>query len=169
MFEEADDPIDFLKRFACCRSHDRKIVSRNLFERRLVRHVTAGNLHEMETMLDDLVNRDFVPWSAHRKKTGFHNGFFDPPILIPGQTCLRKALDVFQVVTTLIRGMYAGGNIAILQFHAKGERKSFRSSLEFPDDADAMFHIPHMVVGHFIDEEWPTIEVPHSPIYPVRT
>ena len=64
--------------------------------------------------------------------------------------------------------MYAGGNVAILQFHAKGERKPFRSSLEFPDDADSVFHISHMVVGHFIDEEWPTIEVPHSPISPVR-
>src|ERR1700741_2291102 len=63
--------------------------------------------------------------------------------------------------------MYAGGNVAILQFHAKGEWKPFRSSLEFADDADSMFHISHMVVGHFINEEWPTIEVPHSPISPV--
>src|SRR5690349_7907622 len=134
MFEETDDPIDFLKRFTCRRSHDRKMVSSNVLEKRPVCHVTAGNLHEIETMLDDLVNRDSVPWSAHRKKTGLHNRFFDPAILIPRQTCLRKALDILQIGATLIRRMYAGGNVAILQFHAKGERKSFRSSLEFPDD-----------------------------------
>jgi hypothetical protein len=45
-------------------------------------------------------------------------------------------------------------DIPVLQFDTEAKRKPVGSSFKLTNDANPMFDIAHVVVGHFIDEQW---------------
>src|SRR5712671_634880 len=58
--------------------------------------------------------------------------------------------------------MNAAVDIAILQLHAESERKTLRSLFELPNNADPVFHVTHVVVGHLINEQWSLLQILHK-------
>src|ERR1700752_623714 len=161
--KETYNSIDFLDGLARGRSDYWQIVFGNLFEKRPVRHVTTGHLHEIKSVLDNFVDGNLVPGRAHRTETGLNDCILYPSILVPGKARLREPLYVIEIVTSFVGRVNAAVNIAILELYAEVKWKTFRCTLEFTNNANAMFHVTHVVICHFIYEEWPPTDSLHIP------
>ena len=150
---KADDPVDILKRLARGRNHQRQLRGRDFFRQRPIREVATGHLEKIVAVLDDLIDRQIVPRRAHRQKPVFHDGVFDPAVVVPTEGGLRKPLYEFQVGPLAVVRVDEVGQVPVLELHRKAEGKARTGLAQLAHDPDPMGDIAHVVVGHLKNKQ----------------
>ena len=67
--KEADDSVDILDGYACCRRHDRLVGLDYAFQKRPVGEGAAGNLDDLESMLLYRIYGGLIEWRTDWNET----------------------------------------------------------------------------------------------------
>ncbi len=153
MAEKRNYLVDVIRRSRCGGSDDGQIRFANPFQKRPIGKRTTGNFDDIETQFLHQIDARLIPRRTHGNETPLLDRIFQSRTIFLREFGFGKALDVFEI-GPLDEIWMEESVIPVLELDAEMELLEITGDLfKFPDDAQAVFDVPHVIIGHFENEQ----------------
>ena len=153
MAHEGDDVVHVGEADAGGGADDRQVGAGDRLEQRPVGEGAAGDLEDVEPVLDDALDRRLVEGRAHGEEARRLDRRDELARRVAIQPRLGEALDVLDVGAALEGRVDERVELAELEFEGKRKLEVARERPEGLDDAQPVREVAHVVVGELEDEE----------------